>query len=208
MDFDRHFNLLRRQVDRMFDDFNTQLYSGMAMPTTLPLLLDDTTQLLAPPLRAGPLPPQQQQQQLQQQQQAAGGKQVSTAAGQSSALTPFGGALSSGFGMQPLKVDVVQEKDAYVVFAEVPGVNKEELKVQVKDDVLTISGERKHEVRDEDPSHKYVRLERTYGNFSRSLRLPQGCDTHNVSAAHENGVLKVSIPFRPELKEEKHIAIA
>jgi len=199
MDYDRNFNLLRRQVDRMFDDFNTQFYSG-----SLPMLLDEPTSLLSPSMHMGssmqqlkPPASQQQQQQLQPHQQQQG-----------QALTPFGGALGGGFSMQPIKVDVVQEKEAYVVLAEVPGVDKSELKVNIKDDVLTISGERKHEVREEHQGRKYVRLERSYGNFSRSLRLPQGCDTHNVSAAHENGVLKVSIPFRPELKEEKHIPIA
>jgi HSP20 family protein len=84
------------------------------------------------------------------------------------------------------------------VNAEVPGIPKEQLKLQLNDGVLTISGERKEEKKEE--KENYVRHECSYGQVSRSLRLPKNVDGKKVSAKYENGVLSVEVPKAEESK--------
>ncbi len=89
-------------------------------------------------------------------------------------------------------VDTYEKDDAIVVNAELPGVNKEDISVDVKNNILTISGERKHE---EDVNEdKYFRKERFYGKFQRSFTLPDNVDSEKVDAAYKDGVLEVTIP--------------
>jgi len=98
-----------------------------------------------------------------------------------------------------MKIDVIEEKQRYVVTAEVPGFNKEDLKVSIDDNnILSISGEKKHEVKEEDKERRFLRLERSYGFTSRSLRLPRGVHAGEMSAKFENGVLKLCIPRSSE----------
>jgi len=93
-----------------------------------------------------------------------------------------------------IKLDVIEEKNKYVVSAEVPGFTKEDLKLSVdENNVLTIRGEKRHEVRDQDPERRYLRLEQSYGSASRSLKLPKGVDASKISAKYDNGILKVDI---------------
>ena len=89
-------------------------------------------------------------------------------------------------------VDIRETADAIVVHAELPGIDKKDVKVDVKDGVLTISGERKYEkdVKDENVH----RIERSYGSFSRSFSLPTHVDINKVEARLEDGVLKVRLP--------------
>jgi len=89
-------------------------------------------------------------------------------------------------------VDIRETADAIVVHAELPGIDKKDVKVDVKDGVLTISGERKYEkdVKDENVH----RIERSYGSFSRSFSLPTHVDVNKVEARLEDGVLKVRLP--------------
>ena len=89
-------------------------------------------------------------------------------------------------------VDTYEKDDAIVVNAELPGVNKEDISVDVKNNILTISGERKHE---EDVNEdNYFRKERFYGKFQRSFTLPDNVDSEKVDAAYKDGVLEVTIP--------------
>ncbi len=89
-------------------------------------------------------------------------------------------------------VDTYEKDDAIVVNAELPGVNKEDISVDVKNNILTISGERKHE---EDVNEdNYFRKERFYGKFQRSFTLPDNVDSEKVDAAYKDGVLEVKIP--------------
>ncbi len=89
-------------------------------------------------------------------------------------------------------VDTYEKDDAIVVNAELPGVNKEDISVDVKNNILTISGERKHE---EDVNEdSYFRRERFYGKFQRSFTLPDNVDSEKVDAAYKDGVLEVKIP--------------
>jgi len=83
------------------------------------------------------------------------------------------------------------------VNADVPGFAKDDLKVSVADGVLTLSGERKEEKREEDPNHQYLRMERHAGRVTRSIRLPDDCDPQRVRAKHEHGVLKLELPRSP-----------
>ncbi|QOP41104.1 Hsp20/alpha crystallin family protein [Sulfurimonas marina] len=81
---------------------------------------------------------------------------------------------------------------AYHVDVDLPGVKKEDIKVDVKDGNITISGERnfKEEVKEED----YYKVETSFGKFSRSFSLPEDADTENITASTDNGVLEVVIP--------------
>ncbi|SMP86482.1 HSP20 family protein [Epsilonproteobacteria bacterium SCGC AD-308-P11] len=108
-------------------------------------------------------------------------------------------------GFSPV-VNTREGEFAYHVEADLPGVEKEDIKVDVKDNILTISGERKHkeEVKRED----YYKLESSYGKFERSFTLPKGVDAENIQAVSEKGVLEVIIPkLKSETKKSKKIKV-
>ena len=98
------------------------------------------------------------------------------------------GALS---GFAPV-INTREGEYAYHVEADLPGVKKEDISVDTKDNILTISGERKH--KEEVKKDDYYKLESSYGKFQRSFTLPEGVDTENIQASCENGVLEVTIP--------------
>ena len=100
------------------------------------------------------------------------------------------------------RVDVVEEGNAYKLHAELPGMEKDEIKVSVEDGVLTLSGERKHEAKDEKKG-QYRYYERSYGSFSRSFNLPDHVDTANIKANHKNGVLELTLPKTEESKPKQ-----
>ncbi|MFC1536659.1 Hsp20/alpha crystallin family protein [Pseudomonadota bacterium] len=88
-------------------------------------------------------------------------------------------------------VDVRETEDALLVEVELPGIDKKEVKLDVKDGVLTISGERRYEKNiKEENVH---RIERSYGSFSRSFSLPRNIDTEKIDANIKDGVLKVRL---------------
>ncbi len=89
-------------------------------------------------------------------------------------------------------VDIIEEEKEYRIKAELPEVNKSDVKVTVQDDVLTIAGERTFEK--EDTGRKYHRVERAYGSFARSFTLPEDADAAKVSADFKDGVLIVHLP--------------
>lgn len=98
-----------------------------------------------------------------------------------------------------LSVDVIEEDDRYKVLADLPGFKPDDVKIEVEDDVLSISGE--HQESEEQKEQDYVRRERRYGSFSRSLALPPGVSADDIEATFENGVLEVSIP-KPKAEEK------
>ena len=98
------------------------------------------------------------------------------------------GALS---GFAPV-INTREGEYAYHVEADLPGVKKEDISVDTKDNVLTISGERKH--KEEVKKDDYYKLESSYGKFQRSFTLPKDVDSENIQASCENGVLEVTIP--------------
>jgi HSP20 family protein len=101
-------------------------------------------------------------------------------------------------------MDLVETDDHFVLKADLPGLTDEDVKIDVEDDVLTVSGERKSE--HEDKGEGYVRVERSYGSFRRSLTLPEGVDPEAVTASFDRGVLEVRIP-KPEERKPRRVAI-
>jgi len=101
-------------------------------------------------------------------------------------------------------IDLVEEGDHYVLRADVPGVSQDELKVELEDNVLTLSGERKSE--HEERKDGYYRIERASGSFSRSLTVPEGVDPDAIEARFERGVLEVRIP-KPAERKPRRVAI-
>jgi HSP20 family protein len=97
-------------------------------------------------------------------------------------------------------IDVVRDNGNLVVRADIPGIKPEEVKIEVEDDILTVSGE--HEEHKEEKDKHYVRRERRYGSFSRSIALPAGADTKTIKAMTHDGVVEVTIPLPKEAKKE------
>lgn len=91
-------------------------------------------------------------------------------------------------------VDIIEKKDGYQLKVELPEVKKEDVKVSVEQGVLTITGERRLEVEEGEEGSLNHRLERVYGNFSRSFSLPDGVDEKHIDANYQNGMLTLSIP--------------
>jgi len=94
-------------------------------------------------------------------------------------------------------VDIVEEEKAYLVKADLAGMKPEDIKIEVKNNVLTVSGERKLE-RKEEGEDGYRRIEREYGSFTRSFTLPETAEGDNIDANYKDGVLTVTIPKRAE----------
>jgi HSP20 family protein len=101
-------------------------------------------------------------------------------------------------------MDLVETDEHFVLKADLPGLSDEDVHIDVDGDVLTVSGERKSE--HEDKREGYVRVERSYGSFRRSLTLPEGVDADAVSASFDRGVLEVRIP-KPEQRQPRRVAI-
>jgi HSP20 family protein len=101
-------------------------------------------------------------------------------------------------------MDLVETDEHFVLKADLPGLAEEDVNLEVEDNVLTVSGERKAE--HEDKREGYVRVERSYGAFRRSLTLPEGVDPEGVSARFDRGVLEVHIP-KPEERKPRRVAI-
>ena len=115
--------------------------------------------------------------------------------------------VSEGFGKDemnqawmPVRMDVTETPEAFKISAELPGMEKDAIKVVVHDDILTISGERKQA---EETDRNVVWAERHWGNFSRSFRLPDTVDKSAVSADFKNGVLEVTITKKEEQKPQE-----
>lgn len=124
--------------------------------------------------------------------------------------------MSRAFGFAPLRgnggtevmsvsewsplVDITEDDNEYLIKAELPEVKKEDVKVNVENGVLSITGERKCE--HEEKTKKQHRLERSYGRFERSFSLPEGADGNKVSADFKDGVLKVHLPKSPAAKSK------
>ena len=87
--------------------------------------------------------------------------------------------------------DISETDTAYLIKAEIPGVNKEDVKVTLQDGMLTIQGERKMEKEEKDK--KFHRIERSYGSFVRSFRLPEDADESAVKAEFKDGMLNVTL---------------
>jgi HSP20 family protein len=100
----------------------------------------------------------------------------------------------------PVRMDIVETPESFKISAELPGMEKDSIRVTVHDDILTISGERKQP---EETDRNVVWAERRWGNFSRSFRLPDTVDKSGVSADYKNGVLEVTIAKKEEQKPQE-----
>jgi HSP20 family protein len=89
-------------------------------------------------------------------------------------------------------LDFSETKETFVLKMEVPGIDPKDIKVSLQDHVLTITGERKRE--EEEKDERFYRMERSYGTFTRSIRLPMAVDEKKVNAVFKDGVLVVSVP--------------
>jgi HSP20 family protein len=96
------------------------------------------------------------------------------------------------------KLDVSETKDAMVVTAEMPGIDPKEIEIALTGDLLTLKGEKEKETGDKE--ERFHRVERTYGAFLRSVRLPMAVDGSKVTATFKNGVLVVTLPKTPAAK--------
>jgi len=90
------------------------------------------------------------------------------------------------------RIDVLEKEGQFVVRADLPGLTKEDVKVDGTDDAVTIQGERKHEKKEKREGYYYS--ERSYGSFYRSIPLPEGADASKAAATFQNGVLEVAMP--------------
>jgi HSP20 family protein len=97
-------------------------------------------------------------------------------------------------------IDVVRQNGDLVVRADVPGIKPEDVKIEVEDDILTVSGA--HEQLDEKKEKDFLRRERRYGSFTRSLALPPGVEAKKIKAKTHDGVVEVTIPLPKEAKKE------
>jgi len=101
-------------------------------------------------------------------------------------------------------MDLVETEDHLVLRADLPGLSEDDVEIEIKDGVLTVSGERKAE--HEEKSEGFYRVERAFGHFSRSMTLPEGIDAESVNAEFADGVLEVRIP-KPEQRKPHRVAI-
>jgi HSP20 family protein len=115
--------------------------------------------------------------------------------------TFFGGRPDAGSRRWVPAMDLVETDDHLVLRADLPGLSEDDVEIEVKDNLVTISGERKAEK--EERGEGYYRIERASGGFSRSLSLPEGVDAEEVTAEFDKGVLEVRIPKPEETKPHR-----
>jgi HSP20 family protein len=107
--------------------------------------------------------------------------------------------LASGSFIPP--VDVYEDEQNLVLKLEVPGLNEEDINVSLENETLTVQGERKFEK--EEKEENFHRIERRYGSFSRTFKLPNTVDSDKVEASYEKGILKISLAKKAEAKPKQ-----
>ncbi len=124
----------------------------------------------------------------------------------------FGESLStsddpslSGNAWAP-SLDLSESEDAYVIEADIPGISKDDVRLEVQDNVISLKGERKNEKKDEN-NNGYHRIERRYGSFQRSVQIPGGFKSQGVEAKFENGVLRITLP-KPDERKPRVITVS
>jgi HSP20 family protein len=116
----------------------------------------------------------------------------------------FGRGPEEREGLWAPIVDIEEDNENIMVKAEIPGMKKDDIKVSVQGNMLTITGERKQE--SEVKEKTYHRVERSYGKFSRTITLPIDVETDKVKASYKDGVLNIILP-KPEAVKPKHIDV-
>lgn len=115
------------------------------------------------------------------------------------------------FGERPLtrmwqrewapSLDVSETRDNFVVKAEVPGIDAKDIDISLTGDVLTIKGEKRQEK--EEKEEDYHLVERSYGSFSRSVRLPAEVESNKIKASYKNGILNITLPKSEKVKAKE-----
>jgi HSP20 family protein len=118
--------------------------------------------------------------------------------------TPDVGSSAAGRQWIPA-MDLVERREHFVLRADLPGVREEDVKIELEDSVLTVSGERHSET--EENREGYHRIERSTGAFRRSLTVPDGVDAGGIMARFEGGVLEVTIP-KPKQRQPERVQIS
>ncbi len=119
--------------------------------------------------------------------------------------TPGGGESGSPLRRWIPAMDLVETDQDFVLRADLPGLDEGDVNIELDDNILTVSGERKSE--HEQRKEGYYRVERASGSFSRSLTLPEGVDPERIKASFDRGVLEVRIP-KPEERKPRKVAIS
>jgi len=105
-------------------------------------------------------------------------------------------------------VDIAADDKVYTITVEVPGVNEKDVELDLSDDMLIIKGTKKQEKEDKDKGKEFYRVERSYGEFQRTLSLPEDALRENIDASFKDGILTVTIPRKALPKAEvRHINI-
>lgn len=119
----------------------------------------------------------------------------------SETMTPLFSSMAPSF-----RVDVSEDENSIFIDADMPGLKKEDVKISMDEDVLTICAERTHE--EEEKKKDYHRIERSYGSMSRSFTVGENVDADNIDAGYDNGVLHIVLPKKePVEKVKKEIAV-
>ena len=119
----------------------------------------------------------------------------------SETMTPFFSSMAPSF-----RVDVSEDENNIYIDADMPGVKKEDVRISMDEDVLTISAERSHE--EEEKKKDYHRIERSYGSMSRSFTVGDNISAEEVDAVYDNGVLHITLPKKePVEKPKKEITV-
>jgi len=180
------FDLFRRRVDQMFADFDQQMF-GQQQP-------QQTIGLEKQPQQGG-IPAKEEEERIVPH--TTSDRSLFTRP--TSALSLFNWPTTT---MPSMKLDVVEEKDKYLIHADVPGFKKDQIKLNIQNGMLSVSGETSKEKEEMDPDRRYHRVERSSGSIYRSIPLPQHIKEDEITATCENGVLKVVLP-KEQIKEEK-----
>lgn len=112
-----------------------------------------------------------------------------------SSYSPQDDETFEGGELSPV-VDIYEDDESFVFEADLPGFKKEDLKIDISNNILTISGNRKLER--EESKDKYLRVERSFGNFARRFTLPNTIDSEKVEAKYKDGVLSLRLPKKEE----------
>lgn len=122
---------------------------------------------------------------------------------------PFGGATATSPATTNRRrfvpaIDVAERDDAYVIHADLPGLDRDDVDLSLEGRVLTLSGSRSHE--SETRTDGWVRVERSSGSFRRAFTLPEGVDGEKIAATFDKGVLEVVVP-KPESRQPRKLEI-
>lgn len=98
-------------------------------------------------------------------------------------------------------VDISETKDDIVIKAEIPGLEKENIKISLQDNILTLKGEKKQEKEEKDTN--FYRMERCYGSFTRSFNLPTTVQADKIKASYKDGILNITLPKAEEVKPKQ-----